>query len=196
MGGGGRLSFFAASHMEETNMYDEVWKDIPGYEGFYSISNQGRVYSHITGKCRSDVKSGYGYRAIELSDFQHKKHRFYIHRLVALAFLGTPQCPDYVVNHKNLNKSDNRVENLEWVSQAENYRHAYMNGRTDFRRPIRPDNSTGVKGISRHTDGYQVELCGKYVGWYKSIEKAISARLAAERKYGNEILARGLGNIL
>ena len=176
-------------------MNDEIWRDIPGYEGIYSISNYGKVYSHISGRIRSDVKSGNGYRAIQLSDSQHKKHRFYIHRLVSLTFLGPPRHPDYVVNHKNLNKTDNRIENLEWVSQRENYRHAYTHGRTDYRRPIRSDNSTGTKGISRHTGGYQVMFCGKYMGWYKSIEKAVSARLDAERTYENEMLTFGLRNI-
>ncbi len=162
-------------------MEKEIWRDIPGYEGLYQISDLGRVFSNITGKIRKNVKSDHGYRAIQLSDSNHIKHRHYVHRLVASAFLPIPNDRSTEVNHKNLNKSDNRAANLEWVTPRENSDHAYANGRTNYQRPMRADNTTGYKGISRHSGGFQVNICGKYIGWFKEIDAAAFARWDAER---------------
>ena len=161
-------------------MRNEIWKDIPGYEGLYQINNAGRIMSLRSGQLRKDVKSGRGYRAIQLSDQNHTKRRFYIHRLVAITFLGAPPTEGCVVNHKNLNKRDNRVENLEWTTNKGNMQHAYTNGKTDFRRQIRTDNKTGIKGVSRQSGGYQVSLNGKYIGWHKTLASAAQARATAE----------------
>ena len=161
---------------------EEIWKDIPGYEGLYKISNYGRVYSNFTGKIRKDVQSGIGYRAIQLSDSNRKKHRHYIHRLVAIAFLGEPPSEDYIINHKDLDKTNNVVTNLEWCTVAENNRHAYLNGRVDFRRPMRCDNTSGLKGVSKHSGGYEVTFCGEYIGWYKSKSEAAFVRYCVEQE--------------
>lgn len=160
----------------------EIWKDIPGYEGLYKISNYGTVFSFFTGTVRSSVNAGRGYRAIQLSDGLGHKKRHYVHRLVAEAFLCQPSSDSMTVNHKNLDKTDNRVENLEWMTSQENSHHAYLNGRTDYRRPMRCDNTTGYKGISPHTGGYAVSLNGHYIGWYKNLENAVHARKEAERR--------------
>lgn len=167
---------------DDKTMEIETWKDIPGYEQLYEISNYGRIKSHRNNLIRKDVQCGHGYRAIQLSDRNGIKMRYYVHRLVALTFFGTPPKSNYVVNHKNLNKSDNRVSNLEWVTAQENIYHAYINGRTDYHRAKRKDNTTGLIGISPHSGGYQVNLCGRYIGWYKSKIAAQSARLAAEKR--------------
>lgn len=167
---------------------NEIWKDISNYEGLYKISNRGRVFSKRTNKILKDVSTGSGYRSVSLSDYLHKKKRYYIHRLVAIAFLGIPRNLRCVVNHKNLNKKDNNVENLEWVTPEENMAHAYNNGKIDYRRPMRCDNTTGVKGVSPHRGGFQVEICGHYVGWYKDMATAHFARWDAERSlYGKNI---------
>ena len=161
---------------------DEIWKDIPGYESLYLISSKGRILSLRSGNLRKDVKCGHGYRAIELSDANKKKKRHYIHRLVATVFLGSPPADDYVVNHINLNKTDNSVGNLEWCTIQENSHHAYINGKTDFHRVKRCDNTSGVPGVYRHNGGYAVSLCGKYIGWSKNIETAIALRKKAEQE--------------
>ena len=161
-------------------MKNVVWRDIPDYEGLYQINNVGQIMSLRTGQLRQDVQSGHGYRAVQLSDQSHTKKRFYVHRLVAITFLGAPSAKEYVVNHKNLNKKDNRVENLEWTTNEGNMHHAYINGKTDFRRQIRIDNKTGIKGVSQQSGGYQVSLNGRYIGWYKTLESAAKARANAE----------------
>ena len=163
-------------------MTDEIWKDIPGYEGLYKISSLGRVLSLRTGLFRKDVQSGRGYRAVQLSDNNGKKKRHYIHRLVAYAFLGTPPSPTCEVNHKDLDKTNNVVDNLEWCTPEENMHHAYLNGKTDYRRPIRNDNTTGQKGVSPCSGGYQVSICGKYIGWSKNLSSAIAMRKNAEKE--------------
>ena len=135
-------------------MKNVVWRDIPDYEGLYQINNVGQIMSLRTGQLRQDVQSGHGYRAVQLSDQNHTKKRFYVHRLVAITFLGAPSAKEYVVNHKNLNKKDNRVENLEWTTNEGNMHHAYINGKTDFRRQIRIDN----KSVSRVYPSSQVVI--------------------------------------
>lgn len=109
----------------------EVWADITGYEGFYQVSNLGRVKHLANGiKCNRErflvgINQGCGYLAVGLSKGGVKK-MFLIHRLVAAAFFGDH--PGLSVNHKNGNKHNNRIDNLEYMTLAENNRHARKNG--------------------------------------------------------------------
>ncbi|MCM3783681.1 NUMOD4 domain-containing protein [Neobacillus mesonae] len=109
----------------------EHWVDIVGYEGKYQVSNQGRVRSLdreiITkngvvkpkkGKVLSPCNNGNGYMYVSLGKGNHE----YIHHLVARAFVCNPRCVKEV-NHINEIKSDNRADNLEWVTRIENIRH-------------------------------------------------------------------------
>ncbi len=106
----------------------EVWKDIPGYEGRYKVSNLGRVAglpccSRSTTRILKPNLKKSGYLNILLCKGGIvKTHR--IHRLVAQAFLPNPENKE-TVNHKNGVKSDNRLCNLEWATQGENTQHAY-----------------------------------------------------------------------
>ena len=100
----------------------EIWKDIHGYEGMYQVSNLGRVKSFI-GISERILKHNAGNRGYFF--FRLYKNRkpktFTTHQLVAMSFLGhVPNGHELVVNHKNLNKHDNRVENLEIITQREN----------------------------------------------------------------------------
>ncbi len=110
----------------------EEWREIPGYDGAYEVSNLGRVATHVAGRFRSVNRimnpglKGNGYLKVSLGGRSaHKNH--YIHRLVLQAF-----CPDSNgkpdVNHKDGNKLNNRLENLEWVSRSENMQHAMRIG--------------------------------------------------------------------
>lgn len=118
---------------------EEIWKDIKGYEGLYQISNLGRVKSlarvifEIDGKERvskekilQSKRISSGYRAVILYK-DGKGKTMYIHRLVAQAFLYNGN--NYTdVNHKDGNKENNTLANLEWVTRSYNIKHAYNTG--------------------------------------------------------------------
>lgn len=118
---------------------NEVWKDIPNFEGLYQVSNLGRVRSlpktvktkgngQATHKAKilNICTSGNGYQYVGLSKNGHYYSRR-VHRLVALAFIPNP---DHFtqVNHLDGDKHNNRLSNLEWCTPLQNVRHAVKNG--------------------------------------------------------------------
>ena len=109
---------------------NEIWKDIEEYEGLYQISDKGRVKSLKFGKEKimKLQKDTNGYLYVGLCKNGEKQKMFLIHRLVALAFISNPQnLPQ--VNHKSEDKTDNRVENLEWCSVKYNCNYGTRNQR-------------------------------------------------------------------
>ena len=105
----------------------EIWKPVVGYEGLYEVSDLGRVRSlnyHRSGKVRvlkyKTDKDGYKF-VILCKDGKYKSFR--VHRLVALAFIPNPDnlpC----INHKDENKTNNCVENLEWCTRRYNVEYS------------------------------------------------------------------------
>lgn len=96
-------------------------KDIPGYEGIYRASSSGKIYSIKTWKERVTINSVY--LMITLSNKGRNK-MFTVHSLIALTFLGDrPQ--GMHINHKDGDKHNNNIENLEYVTRSENMIHAY-----------------------------------------------------------------------
>jgi hypothetical protein len=119
----------------------EVWKDIPGYEGIYQASTLGRIRTP-EGKTTSNERYGTrhwksrilkgrgdnyatGRRVSLWKDGKPKD--FLVARLVALTFIGEPT-EKFTVNHKDGNRLNNRVENLEWLSSGDNTRHGFETG--------------------------------------------------------------------
>lgn len=96
----------------------EVWKDIQGYEGLYQVSNLGRVKSLRRSKIRKLYKDDKGYFRVTLKK-KGKSKNFQIHRLVATAFIPNPENKPEV-DHINTIRTDNRVQNLRWVTSSEN----------------------------------------------------------------------------
>lgn len=122
-----------------------MWRDISGYPG-YQVSNDGNVRTltrrvqkgaaMVTkyGRMLPQRANRGGYLAVKLSRNGKRKTRV-VHRLVIEAF-GPPQpSPTHECNHKDLDKTNNRIENLEWVTRSENLSHMYRN--RSVRRPNR-----------------------------------------------------------
>ncbi len=120
---------------------NEIWKPIPDFEGYYSVSNLGRVRSEarvVEHKVKSKqtlreriLKAGTlknGYLFVVLCRNGQKK-TFLVHRLVAMAFLEKSENKEQV-NHINNIRYDNRLENLEWCTRSENMQHATKQGRS------------------------------------------------------------------
>ena len=104
------------------------WKIINGFDG-YSVSDTGLIKNNKTGRILKTRLSKKGYVTVTVRpDGRSSAKNFRIHREVAEAFiyneLNLPQ-----VNHKNCDKTDNHVSNLEWVTAKENINHAIVNGR-------------------------------------------------------------------
>ena len=106
-------------------MDQEIWKSVVGHEGLYAVSDRGRVRRLVKRRsCPPGVilcprTRGAGYPQVTLDGY-----RASVHRLVLAAFVG-PCPPGMECNHLNGIKTDNRVENLEWVTRSENNLHAY-----------------------------------------------------------------------
>jgi len=112
----------------------EIWKDIKNYEGLYQVSNWGRVKSLGNGKSNNSkerviqpIKSKYGYLQVGLHK-NGKMKTFKVHRLVATAFLENQENKPEV-NHIDEDKTNNSVENLEWVWHRDNCNHGTHNER-------------------------------------------------------------------
>ena len=130
-------------HHPEWAICNEEWRPIIGYEGYYEVSNLGRAKSvsrvinrestgNITkiGAIRKVHWTPKGYYRIQLvKEKESKNHQ--VHRLVGEAFVPNPDNKPFI-NHKNSIRTDNRVENLEWVTPSENLIHAYDFG---FKEP-------------------------------------------------------------
>jgi hypothetical protein len=152
---------------------EEIWKSVNGYDGFYEVSNQGRVRSvnrviiqplkgvNTAFKYKSSILKGItdsgGYPLVGLSiNRKHKSIR--IHRLVAVAFLPNPENKK-TVNHIDGNKQNNNDWNLEWATQLENNQHAINTG---------IGKRTSRKGKPHKCTIYQYDLNGNYIQNWES----------------------------
>lgn len=104
----------------------EIWKDIEGFEGVYQISNFGRLKSFKriknTGYILSNINKKGDYFSVVLTSI-YKIRYVRIHILVAETFIPNPENKKYI-NHKDLNKQNNHIDNLEWCTARENIIHA------------------------------------------------------------------------
>ena len=132
----------------------EVWKDIPGYDGWYQVSNHSRVRSfRKNGFCdkrliRPKILTGSvklnGYVKVHLRKGDDSKH-ISIHRIIAKAFIPNPENkPD--INHIDGNPLNNNIHNLEWVTPSENAIHAFENGLRKSMKGEGHSNSILTKG--------------------------------------------------
>ena len=117
-------------NLEVEDLPGEIWAWIIGYENLYQISTKSRVKSFYKNKetILKQTISGYGYLKVHLCKNKEATN-FYVHRLVAEAFIPNPEnLPE--VDHIDGNKLNNCVENLRWVTSSENKQAAIKNGST------------------------------------------------------------------
>ena len=137
----------------------EEYRDIKGWEGYYQVSNLGNVksierkawngrgYRVIKERIMKTYDNGYGYLFVYLTK-DGEQEKCYIHRLVAEAFLENPDnLPD--VNHKDENKENNCVENLEYCTKAYNNNYGTRNKRIAEAMTNHPKLSKAIIGISK-----------------------------------------------
>lgn len=125
---------------------NEIWKPIKGYEGLYEISNYGSVKSvrRVPELIRKpNVMKGYHCIALQ-KDKRVKVFR--IHRLVAETFICEQPGEEYQINHKDGNKANNHVDNLEWVTAKQNTRHAIATG---LRKPYSEERRRKISVTSK-----------------------------------------------
>lgn len=151
-------------------MEKEIWKDIKGYEGLYQVSNLGRVRSmdrydslkHFRkGRILKQSKINSGYLTVSLG----RNNRFLVHRIVAKTFLNNPDnlpC----INHKNNNKTDNRLSNLEFCS------YHYNNTYGTHKQLQRESHINNLENSKRAKSVNQYSLDNEYIKTFLSARRA------------------------
>ena len=173
------------------NNTEIIWRPVLGFEGYYEISNTGIVRSvnrivsgkngsvrHIPGVIMTQQTNHKGYKCVILHKYGEHYTKF-IHRLVAEAFIDNPfKLPQ--VNHIDTDKTNNHVENLEWITNEDNHKHAIAHGCYDGfsdkqLQSLLIKQKQAVEKIRRPVEQY--DLDGNYLASFESM-------LEAERKTG------------
>lgn len=134
----------------------EIWKDIKGYEGLYQISNFGNLISIKHNRIKKIITQK-NQRYLRNNLWKNGKYKsFSIHRLVAEAFLPNPNNFP-VVNHKDGNKLNNNVNNLEWCTQSHNVKESYKLGLQKIFTPPMKENYTPWNKGKKMTADYIIK---------------------------------------
>ena len=166
----------------------EIWKDVVGYEGFFMVSESGKVKSLDRKQLRSDGTM-YPVKGKELTPFignagyarialrrNARQVKYSVHRLIAEAFLEKEIGRDFV-NHLDGNRLNNHYSNLEWVSMIENNCHRFDKTKTTSKY-------TGVSWIKakkKYVATMSINKVAKTIGHFSTEEEAYAARCKYER---------------
>lgn len=146
----------------------EIWRDVPGWEGVYQISNMGRMKSFKvdhSGKVMSLRNKTGDYIRVVLQKHGRKPKTVLVHRLVAKVFIPNPlNLP--VVNHKDCDKQNNSVSNLEWCTNSYNVRHSM------YMHPMQNVSMVYYNKFERPKSIAQIDKSGNIIAVYGSAKMA------------------------
>jgi hypothetical protein len=155
----------------------EAWRRLLGYSDRYEVSNLGGVRT-VNGRVLRPRKDTDGYLILDLWDYR----RYYtvkVHHLILSAFVGLPPSVKHECDHINRQPSDNRVENLRWVTKAQNNRN---------RRVISASGFKGVRFRRGRPTPWQAYACvqGRFknIGHFSTLPDAVNARMQFAREHG------------
>jgi hypothetical protein len=175
---------------------EEIWKDIKGFEGKYSISNFGNVkslsrkasisngnYRIMKEKVMKPQVTWNGYHAVVLNDGE--RHKMYkIHRLVAIHFIAN-NFNQNEINHIDGNKLNNHISNLEWSNRSKNIKHSYDNGLRHFNEKMKN---------ALHVANCKKVICTKSGIIYNSINEAADSIGMMRNTLGDKLRNRRRNN--
>lgn len=168
-------------------MTEEKWKPIIGYEGYYDVSNLGRIRSltrqcgltprgykrTIKGQILHPTDNGHGYLIVSLKRNGSRKN-IYLHRAVASAFIDNTYHLS-IVNHKDFNTKNNQVDNLEWCSQKQNI--VYSAERMKHCKSKSKPTNTGYKYIYQlKSNKFRLSIKGSIDRSFNNLNDAIRKR--------------------
>lgn len=171
-------------------MSEEVWKDIPGYEGLYQVSTYGRIKALERMRKNNRLRKEYilknhnyknGYKKITLCDSSMKEKRFFVHRLVAMTFIDNPNHLP-IINHKDENPSNNNVYNLEWCTYQYNVTYGgrirKISGENNKQHKLTKRQVEEIRNNYRfNTHGYgQVSLAKQYGVSRRTIQNILNGK--------------------
>lgn len=169
-------------------MQEEIWRPVKGFEGYYEVSNLGKVRSveryvkqsnhlrYVPPRIKKENVSRHGYPFVTLCKNRRSRH-YLIHRLVAEAFIPNPKNKPYV-DHINTNPLDYSIDNLRWVTAKENAnnnltkKHCRDNTYTPERTQKMLDTKRARSCYGSPKRVYQYTKDGKFVREYNSINEA------------------------
>lgn len=175
---------------------DEIWRDVPGFECFFEVSNLGNVCTCdkllmsrggktmlikgflLSKNIRGGNRRSGGYHYVHLCA-RSVGRNYLVHRLVAMAFLPNPG-NKREVNHKDGNPLNNHVDNLEWSTRKENARHAYDTGLMNDKHLIK-----FTKGMDAHNRKMVIDFSN---GIFYDSETSAAKSRNMSRQYLNDML--------
>lgn len=156
-------------------MLNEECIEIVGYEGLYWAHPSGYITNARKVLKTYTINSGYACLKLTKND---QRASFLVHRLIATTFINNPENKPYV-NHKNGNKLDCGVENLEWVTNSENILHARCTGLNPYNNP-----STGLK-LGKASKYFNVGYDKTRNKWYATVRH--NKKNLLTKRFNNEI---------
>ena len=153
----------------------ETWRPITGTKGFIEVSNEGRVRSLLRGTPRvlKTQTDNNGYHRIRVT-IEREKITYKVHREVAKAFIpNADNLPQ--VNHKDGNKNNNSVDNLEWITNKDNAHHAIENGLWD----------SVIEGSRRENESRKRPVIGYFTSENSCTSRRFESVSEAERYVGS-----------